>query len=145
MKKYDEVLAELSDKLSELSKKAEVAAVDAKAAREKKKDEIKDELATAKGDVIAFEEKVKDAGEEGKQKISTALLKAKMTVEEKADERKDKRDKAHLEFYMDDRIITAEDCLEIADYMIANAYVCVLELLDAAEEYVERFGAEEEA
>ena len=145
MKKRDERLAELSEKLAELSAKAQSASDEAKAAREKRQEQIQDAMDTAKGNVVAFEEKVKEAGEESKTKASTALLKAKMTIGAKAQDVKDNVDKAHLEFYMDDRIITAIDCLNSADYLIANALVCYYELLDAAIEYDERFGEEEEA
>ena len=145
MKPWDEKLDKLSFRLAELSDKAASASDDAKAAREMKTEALRDSVSTAKGDMIAFEEKVKEAEEEGKSKISTALLKAKMTHEAKVQDRKDNRDKAFLELYMEDRALTAVDCLDVADYMIANAIVNYLELVEAAIEYNERFGGEAEA
>ena len=144
MKKFDERLAELSERLAVLSKKAEDASVEAKEAREMKQEAIQDQISTVKGDVVAFQENAKLEAEEEKSKLRTALLKAQMTMEAKRQDRKDARDKAHLEDFMDDRILTAVDCLDVADYMIANALVNMLEFQDAAIEYVERFGDTEE-
>ena len=144
MKKWDEQLADLSVRLAELSEKAEKASAEAKEAREYKTEAIKDNISTAKGDMVAFQEKVRLAEEEGKNKLSVALLKAQMKLEARVQDRKDQRDKAYLECYMEDRIVSTMDSLEIADYMLANAFISYCELAEAAAEYNERFGENEE-
>ena len=143
MKKWSEKIADLSAKLDELSKKTADASASAKEAREKKREAIESELSNVKGEVVAFEERTKLAADEEKSKISSALLKAQMTWNAKKQDRKDNIDKAFLEFYMDDRAVTAVDCLEAANYLIANALVNFLELTEAAVEYEDRFGGEE--
>lgn len=144
MKKRDERLADLSAKLLDLSTKAEKASIEAKAASDKKQEAIQASISTAKGDLVAFQERVRLAEEKGEGKLSSALIKAQMTIESKIQQRKDIRDKALLERYMDDRAITAIESLEMADYLIESAIVNYLELLEAAAEYNERFGADPE-
>ena len=144
MKNREEKLAELSEKLANLSIKAEQASIEAKEAREKKQDAIENSISTAKGDLAAFQEKVRLSEERGEGKLAAALLKAQMTIEAKRQQRKDNRDKACLEVFMNDRVANAVESLEMADYLIENAIVNYLELLAAAAEYDERFGGSEE-
>ena len=94
-KTWDERLAELSVKLGELSKKASDASEDAKVYRELRKEAIQDKISTVKGDVAAMQENARLAEEEQKGKIKSALLKARMTVQAKHEDRKDARDAAH--------------------------------------------------
>ncbi|MCR5291898.1 MAG: hypothetical protein K6E28_03285 [Eubacterium sp.] len=47
--------------------------------------------------------------EEGKSKFSTALLKAKMTIEAKRQDRKDNRDKLIILNYLKQQLNTARD------------------------------------
>ena len=100
-KTWDERLANLSVKLDELSKKAAAASEDAKVYRELRKEAINEKITTAKGNVAAMQENVRLAEEERQGKIRSALLKARMTVKAKHEDRKDARDKRFLEEYLD--------------------------------------------
>ena len=146
-KKWDEKLAELSAQLDELSKKTAVAAEDAKAARELKEEAIQDKIATTKGDIAAMQENLRIAEEEEKSKLSSALLKAQMTVRAKIQDRREARDKKLLSLYIEDHIDYILDCYDSAALLIANAQLAILETLDAAIEYEARYGEvpEEEA
>ena len=143
-KTFDEKLANLSVKLGELSEKAAAASEDAKLYREMQKEAIQDKISTVKGDVAAMQENARIAGEEEKGKIKSALLKARMTAKAKHEDRKDARDKRHLENYMDDEILYILDCYDAAAFLIAEAQLSILEVADALQEYEERFGGEPE-
>ena len=143
-KTFDEKLANLSVKLGELSEKAAAASEDAKLYREMQKEAIQDKISTVKGDVAAMQENARIAGEEEKGKIKSALLKARMTAKAKHEDRKDARDKRHLENYMDDEILYILDCYDAAAFLIAEAQLSILEVADALQEYEERFGGEAE-
>ncbi|MBR2854034.1 MAG: hypothetical protein IKE81_06915 [Clostridia bacterium] len=139
-KKWDEVLADLSQKLEDLSKKTAVAADDAKAARELRGEAIHEKIGDTKGNIAAMQENIRIAEEENKSKLSTALLKAQMTIRAKAEDRKEARDKKHLERYIDDHIDYILDCYDTAALLVLNAQLAILETMDAAMEYEERFG-----
>ena len=64
IKRWDEKLADLSANLARLSQKAADASEDAKAARELRQETITDRIGTAKGNVAAFQERIRIAGEE---------------------------------------------------------------------------------
>ncbi len=140
MAKWEEKLAKIGASLDELSEKANAAAEDAKAARELQKEVVQDKIGTAKGDVAALQEKARIAEEENKSKISSALLKAQMTLRAKAEDRKEARDKKFLENYINDNIDYIFDCYDAAVMLVANAQLAILETLDAAAEYEARFG-----
>ncbi len=144
MKTWDEKVEELTARLGELNEKVVKAQADVKEAQNKAKEKIEDDIATVKGEIAAFQENVKCAEEEGKSKLNSALLKAQMTVEQKVQEVVDKADKAYLEHYMDNRAIEAAECLDMADYLIANAIVDVFEMVEAGNEYYDKFVKEEE-
>ena len=141
-KTRDERLAELSVKMGELSKKASDASEDAKVYRELRKEAIQDKISTVKGDVAAMQENARLAEEEQKGKIKSALLKARMTVQAKHEDRKDARDKKRMEFYIDEEINYILDCYDAAAFLISDAELSILEVADALKEYEERFGSE---
>ena len=141
-KTWDERLAELSVKLGELSKKASDASEDAKVYRELRKEAIQDKISTVKGDVAAMQENARLAEEEQKGKIKSALLKARMTVQAKHEDRKDARDKKRMEFYIDEEINYILDCYDAAAFLISDAELSILEVADTLKEYEERFGSE---
>lgn len=141
-KTWDERLAELSVKLDELSKKASDASEDAKVYRELRKEAIQDKISTVKGDVAAMQENARLAEEEQKGKIRSALLKARMTVQAKHEDRKDARDKKRMEYYIDEGINYILDCYDAAAFLIADAELSILEVADSLKEYDERFGSE---
>ena len=141
-KTWDERLAELSVKLGELSKKASDASEDAKVYRELRKEAIQDKISTVKGNVAAMQENARLAEEEQKGKIKSALLKARMTVQAKHEDRKDARDKKRMEFYIDEEINYILDCYDAAAFLISDAELSILEVADALKEYEERFGSE---
>ena len=144
-KKWDEKLAALSANLDELSKKTAAAAEDAKVARELREDAIQDKISTTKGDLVAMQENLRIAEEENKSKISSALLKAQMTVRARIQERREARDEKLMTLYIEDHIDYILDCYDSAALMVANAQLAILETLDALMEYDARYGGEPEA
>ena len=141
-KTRDERLANLSIKLAELSRKAAEASEDAKAYRELRREVIEEKISTAKGNVAALQENARIAGEEKKGKIRTALLKARMTAKARHEDFKEARDKSRLEAFMDDEILYILECYDAAAFLIADAELSILEVVDAMQEYEERFGGE---
>lgn len=144
-KTWDERLANLSVKLEELSKKAATASEDAKAYRELRKETVQEKISTAKGNVVALQENARLAEEERKGKIRSALLKARMTVKARYEDRVDARDKRRMENYIDDEIGYILDCYDAAAFLIADAELSILEVADAMQEYEDRFGGRDEA
>ena len=144
MATFDERLAKLSGRLAELSEKAAKASENVQAARELKEEAVQNQIETVRGNFAALEENLRIADEQQKGKIRSALLKAKMTVEARVQDRRDARDKRHLERYIDMRLIHALDCYDSASYLIADAELTMLEVIDAAKEYEARFGTEPE-
>ena len=142
--KWDEKLAALSADLDELSKKTAAAAEDAKAARELREEVIQDKIVTTRGDIAAMQENLRIAEEENKSKLSSALLKAQMTVRAKIEDRMEARDKKLLNRYIANHIDYILDCYDSAALMVANAQLAILETLDAAMEYETRYGEQPE-
>ena len=143
-KTFDERLSNLSVKLGELSEKAAKASEDAKIYRELRKEAIQEKISTAKGNVAAMQENARIAEEERQGKIRSAMLKARMTARAKREDRKDARDKRRLENYIDSEIDYILDCYDAAAFIIADAQLSILEVIDALQEYEERFGGEAE-
>ena len=141
---WDERLANLSVKLDELSKKAAAASEDAKVYRELRTEAIQDKINTAKGDVAAMQENARIAEEEREGKFRSAMLKARMTIKAKHEDRVDARDKKRLERYIDEEINYILDCYDAAAFLIADAELSIYEVADALKEYDERFGGEPE-
>ena len=144
MKKWDEKLADLSSDLARLSEKAADASADAKAARELRQETINDKISTARGNVVAFQERMRIANDERKSKFSSNLLKAQMTIEEKIRQRKERKDKRLLETYIDDQISYIYENFETASYLISNAQLAILETVEAIDEYNAKYIAAEE-
>ncbi len=143
-KTRDERLANLSVKLAELSKKAAEASEEAKAYRELRKEVVEEKISTAKGNVAALQENARNAEEEKKGKIRSAMLKARMTARAKYEDHREARDKRHLEAFMDEEILYILECYDAAAFLIADAELSILEVVAAMQEYEERFGGEAE-
>lgn len=143
-KTYDERLSKLSARLEELSLKAAKASEDAKVYRELRKEAIQEKISTAKGNIAAMQENVRMAEEERKGKIRSALLKARMTLKARHEDRVDARDKRRLEHFIDDEIDYILDCYDSATFLVADAQLSILEVADALQAYEERFGEAEE-
>ncbi|MBR2528631.1 MAG: hypothetical protein IKE58_09210 [Blautia sp.] len=139
MAKMDERLARLSANLAVLSEKAAKAAEETKAARELREETIRDKISTAKGDVVALQERIRIAGEEKKSKLGSNLIKLQMTLEAKLQDKKEAHDKKLLERYIDDMYLHIADVYETIDYLISDAKLSILEVTAAVEEYNERF------
>ncbi len=144
MKKWDETLADLSEDLAKLSRKTAEASEEAKTARELKEEAIKDRISTVKGNVAAFQENARLAGEEKESKFRSAVLKAQMTVEEKITEFKEKKDKKMFEAYLDAQINYIIENYETASYLVSNAQLAILETSEAIAEFEEKYGAFDE-
>ena len=143
-KSWDEKLANLSVKLDDLSKKAATASEDAKVYRELRKELIAEKISTAKGNIAAMQENVRLAEEERQSKFRSAVLKARMTMKAKHEDRMDARDKKRLERYIDEEIVYILECYDAAAFLIADAELSILEVAEALQEYVERFGNDPE-
>ncbi|MBE5808657.1 MAG: hypothetical protein E7317_10015 [Clostridiales bacterium] len=144
-KKWDERLAKLSEDLADLSRKAAAASEDAKASRELRDEVIKDKISTIKGDVAALQEQVRIVDEENRGKLASAMLKARMTVKAKVQDKRDAHDRKMLGAYIDDKLYYAADCYQAAVLLIADAELSILEAVEASEEYEKRFGVADEA
>ena len=143
-KTWDEKLAALSEELEKLSKKTATAAEDAKAVRELKEDALKEMISDTKGDIAAMQENLRIADEENKSKLSSALMKAQMTVRAKIEDHKVARDKKLFEAYINDQIDYILDCYDSAAWLIANAQLAILETMDAVIEYDAKYGEKTE-
>ena len=137
-------MANLSVKLDELSKKAAEASEEAKIYREQRAEVIQDRINTAKGNVAAMQENARMAEEERESKLRSAMLKARMTVKAKHEDRVDARDKKRLERFIDDEIDYILDCYDAAAFLIADAELSIYEVAVALKAYEERFGGEPE-
>ncbi len=136
MKTKDERLACLSERLDNLSKKAAQASLEAKEARELRQEAIQEKISSAKGNIAAMEENIRLSGERGMSRFSSQLIKIQMKLEA----RKDAVDKKLLERYINGRIAHILDLYDSIDYLISDAKLSLLELLEAMEEYENRFG-----
>ena len=143
MKRWDEKLASMSEKLAELSQKTAEASEEAKAARELRQEVINDRISTAKGNIVAFQERMRLEGEEKKSKFNSTLLKAQMTVEEKIRQHKEKKDRKLYERYIDDQISFIYENFETASYLISSAQLAILETIEAIDEYNEKYNTAE--
>ena len=84
------------------------------------------------------------AEEEREGKFRSAMLKARMTIKAKHEDRVDARDKKRLERYIDEEINYILDCYDAASFLIADAELSIYEVAAALKEYEERFGNEPE-
>ena len=141
-KNWEESLKSLGAKLDELSAKANEAAETAKAAQQEKKEELDAKLRDARGDFVAFQERVREANERGQSKLFSELLKTRMTLEAKVQDAKDKK---RLERFIATEVAHVADCYDAALFLIAEAKLAALEALSAAVEYKDRFGGDAES
>ena len=105
---------------------------------------INDRISTTKGNVAAFQERIRISGEEKKGKLDSTVLKAQMTVREKIRQHKENRDKRHFEKYIDDQISFIYESFDTASYLIADAQLAILETIKAIDEYNEKYGDSDE-
>ena len=136
----DERLAKISVKLDELSKKAAAASEETKAARELREAAVRDKIKTVKGDVIAMEERIRLAEEQGRSKLSANLLKIQMKLRAKIQDHSEALDKRMLERYIDDRMNHIADVFETIDYLMGDARLSMLEAVAAMDEYNAKYG-----
>jgi len=101
-------------------------------------------ISDTKGDIAAMQENLRIADEENKSKLSSALLKAQMTVRAKIEDHKVARDKKLFEAYINDQIDYILDCYDSAAWLIANAQLAILETMDAVIEYDAKYGEKTE-
>ncbi len=141
--KWNEQLEEINKSLAELAEKVKRASEDAKAAGELGKEVIDDKIGTAKGDVEALKENLRIKGEQDRSKLSSSLLKAQMTVEAKIQDMKAAKDKRDLERYIEHGMDYIDGCFYTALYLIGDAELTMLEVLNAAEEYKNKYGSED--
>lgn len=144
-KNWEESLQSLGAKLDELSAKAKEAAETAKAAQQEKREELDATLRDARGDFVAFQERVREANERGQSKLFSEALKARMTLEAKVRDAKDAKDKKRLERFITTEVAHVADCYDAALFLIAEAKLAALEALSAAVEYKDRFGGDAES
>ena len=73
-------------------------------------------------------------------KLSSALLKAQMTIEAKIHDKRDARDKRLFDLYIKEQTAYIDDCFSAANYLIDNATLAILEMMDATEDYEYQHG-----
>ena len=142
---WDEKLSSLSCKLEELSQKAAEASEDARISRKLHEAAVQEKLSDARGNMAAMQENVRIAGEERQTRLKSALLKARMTVRTKLEDRRDVRDRRRLEHLIDDELGYILECYDSAAFLLADAELTILEVAEVIREYDSRFGNEDEA
>ena len=141
----DERLARLSAKLDALSKKAAAASEETRQARELREDAVQDKIRTVRGDVVAMEERIRLAEEQGKSRLSSNLLKIQMKLRARIQDHSEALDKKMLELYIADRLSHIADVFETVDYLLSDANLSILEAVAAMDEYNEKYGEVVEA
>lgn len=145
MNKIDERLAKMSEKLAEMSEKAAKASEEAKVARELREEAVSDQIATVKGDVVAFQENVRLEQEEEKSKLASALLKIQMTIEARIKERRESKDQFMMQLYVADQLDYIDECFYFATYLIQNGQLAMYDTMEAIKEYEAKYGKMGEA
>lgn len=110
------------------------------------KDELNKKISDAKSSLEATKENFRITGERAKGKISSQLLKAQMDMKEakkEIEERKEAKDKAKLEKYIENSLDYAADSIELALMAAQEAKIAFLEALETQAEYDELYGEEE--
>ncbi len=142
--RFEERLNKLSEDLNKLSQRAVEVCGDAKAAGELGQEVLQDKIKDAKGDMVAVQENIRLAGEEGKNHLSSQILKAQMTLEAMVEDLKDAHDKKKMEKYIDKHIIHLADLYDSINFLLSDVELTILETATALDEYKERFGEKEE-
>ncbi len=140
MNKIDARLEKMSETLARLSEKAAAAAEDAKVVREAREEAVSDQISTIKGDLAAFEENVRLAGEEGRGKIASALLKIQMTIKERIREKRQSEDQFLMKLYVAEQLDYIDECFAIAGYLVNEAQLAMYDTMDAIKDYEEKYG-----
>ena len=142
-KSYDERIAELNKNLEELNAKFTDACGDAKAAAELGQEVVQEKLKDAKGDLVASKERIRVAGEEGKNRLASMLIKAQMKIEAGLEDFKAEYDKKKLEAYIDGNLEYLQDIYDTINILLEEAEVTTLETVEALAVYKEKYSAEE--
>ena len=143
----DKRIAKLNVKMNDLGDKAKDSVETAKIEGMYAKDKLDDEVAKTKGDVVALRENFRLLADRAKSKVSSELLRTQMNIDvakEKLAEKKEARDKAKMEEYIEDMVEYAEACLELSILAAEEAKLATLEAIDAQAEYEDLYGTEEE-
>ena len=134
---------EINDDLKKISDKIKDSADTVAISGMYAKDELDEKISDAKGNLESIKENARINSEKRKGKISSHLLKAQMDLKEakkEMEERKEARDRAKLEKYIENRLDYAGDSIEIALMAAGEAKVAFLEALEASLEYDELYG-----
>lgn len=141
--KWTERLEALNRKLDELGEKAKDASETAQIQGMIAKDELEEKIRDAKGNLEAAKENHRIASEKAKGILSGELLRLQMNAEalqSSLQEKKDAYDQKKLEKYIEDQLDYAQEAEAMAELLLANAALAVLEAVSASEEYAEKYG-----
>ena len=139
-KNFDERLANIKAELENVSKKAADVYGDTQAAFELGQEVLEAKLKDARGDAVAAQERLREAGEESRSHLSSQVIKAQMKLEAKIEGFRNTRDKKKLEKYIDNHVLYMADLYDTITYLLIDAELTAMETLSAVEEYRQRFG-----
>ena len=132
----NESLKNLSNKLKDSTDTVVISGMYAK-------DELDKKISDAKSNLEATKENVRIGSEKAKGKLSSYILQTQMNMREakkEFEEKKEARDKAKLEKYIDSRLDYAKDSIALAVMAAQEAKVAFLEAVEAQAEYEELYG-----
>lgn len=132
----NESLKNLSNKLKDSTDTVVISGMYAK-------DELDKKISDAKSNLEATKENVRIGSEKAKGKLSSYILQTQMNMREakkEFEEKKEARDKAKLEKYIDSRLDYAKDSITLAVMAAQEAKVAFLEAVEAQAEYEELYG-----
>lgn len=132
----NESLKNLSNKLKDSTDTVVISGMYAK-------DELDKKISDAKSNLEATKENVRIGSEKAKGKLSSYILQTQMNMREakkEFEEKKEARDKAKLETYIDSRLDYAKDSIALAVMAAQEAKVAFLEAIEAQSEYEELYG-----
>lgn len=132
----NESLKNLSNKLKDSTDTVVISGMYAK-------DELDKKISDAKSNLEATKENVRIGSEKAKGKLSSYILQTQMNMREakkEFEEKKEARDKAKLEKYIDSRLDYAKDSIALAVMAAQEAKVAFLEAVEAQTEYEELYG-----
>lgn len=139
MNEFNTKMKSLNSKIKDTTDTVVIASMEAKDVLDAK---VKD----ARSGLEATKEQCRIAGEKGKSKISSELIKAQMNfnvAKENIQERKEAYDKEKLAKYIDNQLEYAEQSVALAMLAADEAKLAFLEAVDAQKEYDEKYGEEE--
>lgn len=152
--KFDQIFKDTGAKIKTAGDKIKDTAETAAAAGLIAKDELKDSLEVAKGNLASAEDQAKRAFARGRSKASSSLLETQMNLkeakksldkkkaefQESVDTKRAEFSKAMLEKEIEDLEAYAEDCLDLSVLASEEAILAHLEAVELATEYDELFG-----